>query len=80
MMKLGTIITYLGNIQKHINHVTKPLSSADITTFLPAIRTFVISRNKDIDCILMHSFYCFELFRVFKGCFDKHGCNFDDIS
>ena len=33
MMKLGTVIPHLKKIQKFINHVTHPLSSADITIF-----------------------------------------------
>ena len=42
---------------------------------------FVSSKNTDIDCILVHnfSFFFLKLFRVFKGCFNKSGCNFDDV-
>ena len=32
-MKLGTVIPYLKEIQKYMNHVTHPLSSADISNF-----------------------------------------------
>ena len=47
MMKLGTVIPYLKNIQKnkYINLVTNPLSSADIRFFSPEIS------------ILIHNFY-----------------------
>ena len=43
MMKLGTLMPYLMKIQKiykYINHVTHPLSSADITIFSPEISKF----------------------------------------
>ena len=40
MMKLGTVIAYLKEIQKYINHVKHPLSSADISNLLPEIRKF----------------------------------------
>ena len=32
-IKLGTVIPYLNKIQKYMNHVTQPLSSADISIF-----------------------------------------------
>ena len=41
---------------------------------------FVISRNTDIDCILVHNFYFFSFSRVFKNFFSKPGNNFDDDS
>ena len=37
IMKLGTVITYL---KKNINHVTHPLSSADISIFSPEFSKF----------------------------------------
>ena len=40
MMKLCTVIPYLKKIQKHINHVTQPVISADISIFLPKIIKF----------------------------------------
>ena len=40
MIKLGTVIPYLKKIQKYINHVTHPLSSADISIFSPEITRF----------------------------------------
>ena len=39
---------------------------------------FVISRNTDIDCILVHNSFSFSW--VFKDFFNKPGYNFDDIS
>ena len=39
-MKLGTVIPYLKKIQKYMNHVTHPLSSADVSTFSPEISIF----------------------------------------
>ena len=35
MMKLDTVISYLKKIQKYMNHVAHPLSSADISIFAP---------------------------------------------
>ena len=35
MMKLGTAISYLKKLQKYMNHVTHPFSSADISMFSP---------------------------------------------
>ena len=40
MIKLCTVIPYLKKIQKHINHVTQPVISADISIFLPKIIKF----------------------------------------
>ena len=42
--------------KKYINHVTHPLSSADISIFHRKSANFVISRNTDIGCILIHNF------------------------
>ena len=59
IMKLGTLITYLKKIQKCINHMIHPLSSADINIFYQNSATFVIIRNTDKDCILMLNFHFF---------------------
>ena len=58
--------------KKYINHVTHPLDSADISNFSPAISIFcyismVISRNTDIDCILIHNSQFFSLFLSLWG-------------
>ena len=42
MMKLTTVIPSLNKIQKHINHVTHPLSPAEISNFSPEISNFFI--------------------------------------
>ena len=56
MMKLSTVTPYLTKIQNIYKHVTHLLSFADISTFSPKItRTFVISRNTDIDCISIYN-------------------------
>ena len=39
-MKLGTVMPYLKEIQRFINHVTHPFSSADINIFPPEISKF----------------------------------------
>ena len=56
MMKLGTNILYLKKIQTNMNHVTHILSYADISIFYRKPANFVISRNTDIDCILIYNF------------------------
>ena len=55
MMKLGTVIPYLKKIQKYIKHVTHPLSSAN-SIFHRKSATFVISKNTNIDRILVNNF------------------------
>ena len=49
MMKLGTVIRYQ-------NHVTRFLSSAEISIFYRKWAAFVISRNTVIHCIFIHNF------------------------
>ena len=61
--------------------MTHPMSSADIIILYQKSTTFVILRNTDKDCILMHNFYFFSFFfESLKGCSDKNGCNFDDVN
>ena len=45
IMKLGTIIPYLKKIQKNMNHLTHPLTSADISIFSPEISKFCYIRK-----------------------------------
>ena len=40
MMKLGTVLLFLKKIEKQMNHVTHPLSFADISIFSPGISKF----------------------------------------
>ena len=42
--------------KKFYNHVRHPLRSADISIFPQKSSTFVISRNTDTGCILIHNF------------------------
>ena len=62
MMKLAVIpypklyMLYLTLHKKYINYVMKPLSSADISIFLPEHSNFCYIRNTDIDQILIHNF------------------------
>ena len=42
MVKLGTVIPYLKKIKKYINHMTHPLSSADISFFYRKSANFVL--------------------------------------
>ena len=62
-----------------MNHVTHPLISAGISVFHHKSASFAISRNANIDCVLIRNFNSFNLFRVLKDCFNKHGYNFDDV-
>ena len=59
IMKLGTVIPYPKKTQKYMNHVTHPLSFADISIFSPGIGKFCYINKCDIDCILIHNFYLF---------------------
>ena len=59
MMKLDTVTPYLKKIKKNMNHVTYPLSCADISIFSWKSANFVLSRNTDTDCILIHNFQFF---------------------
>ena len=60
MMKLGTVIVYLKKIQKYMNHVSHPLSSADVSFFChQKSANFAMSRNINKDCILIHKFLFF---------------------
>ena len=56
---LGTVIPYLKKTQKYVNHLTHRLGSADISIFYQKSANFSISRNADIDCILIHNFQFF---------------------
>ena len=40
MMKLGTVIPYLNKILKDMNHITNPLSSADVSIFSLGVSKF----------------------------------------
>ena len=58
---------------KSVTHILSNLTH--ISIFSPEILTFVISRNTDIDCILIHNFYFFLVFLSFN----KHGSSFVDV-
>ena len=80
MMKLGTVIPYLKKIQKHINHVIHPLNPANISIFH---RKSAIALYQEIWIWIAFKYKIsnsFNFFRAFKGCFNKHGCNFDHVS
>ena len=48
-MNLGIFIPYLKNIYESMNHMTCPLSSADVSIFHRKSEVFAMSRNTDID-------------------------------
>ena len=56
MVILGTVIIYLKKIKIYINHVTPALGFADISIFSSEISNCVISRNTDMDSILIDNF------------------------
>ena len=62
MMKLSTIIPYPKNIQKIYESRNTLLSSTDISIFFTRNQqillsaNFAMSRNTDIDCVLIHNF------------------------
>ena len=45
MMKLGTVVHYVKKIQKYINHMTYPITSADISIFSREISNFCYVKN-----------------------------------
>ena len=62
--------------KKYIKYETHPLLTSEPFHQKPVV-TFVISRNTNIDCILIHifNFQSFNLFLVFKVSFNNQGCN-----
>ena len=58
-------LTYRGP-KKHKDRVTHHLSSADISIFHRKSLIFVIARNTDKDCILIHNFYFLTFFESLK--------------
>ena len=56
VMNFGAVIPYLKKIQKFMNHATNRFISVGISIFLTEISNVAISRNIDIDCILIHNF------------------------
>ena len=56
MMKLGTVLPYLKKIQKLKKSCDTLHEFCWYQHFLPQVCNFIIWRNTDIDCILIHSF------------------------
>ena len=57
LMKLGTVLKNQGQgSKKYMNHMTQFLSSVDISIFHRKSAKFFMSRNTDIDCILLYNF------------------------
>ena len=64
-----------------MNHMTYPLSSADISIFSSQISKFCYVRKYKYTLHFEHIISnSFDFFWVFKELFDKQGCNFDDVS
>ena len=65
--------------KKYVNHVTHPLSSADISIFSPEISKFCYI--KKYRCRLGFDSNSFDFSWVLNNFFfATHGCNFDDVS
>ena len=56
MMKIGTALPYLKKNKKYMNHLKRPLKSADISAFYRKLPNFPISRNKVTYFILTYNF------------------------
>ena len=67
-MNLGSRILLREDQKIYINHVTHSMNSADISIFSPQIGYFCYIKKYS------------HFFGVFKSCFNKHGCDFDDDS
>ena len=78
MMKLGLVIHYLKKIQNIYEPHDTPFNSTDISIFSPEISEFCYI--KKYSRYTLNFGTLFYLFWVFKGCFNKHGYNFDDVS
>ena len=52
MMKLGTVIPYFKKVKKYVNPVIHPLSSTEISIFMP--------NNIDLANTLIHNFQFFQ--------------------
>ena len=80
VMKLGTVIPYLKKIWKIYESRGTPWVLVTSAFIHRKSANFVISRNIDIDCILVHSFYFVNFSWVLKDFFDKPGFSFEDVS
>ena len=77
MMELGSVIPYLTKIQKYINDLTHPLSSADIIIFSREIREFCYNKKKQAQIAF---WYIISKFLNFLKRFCNKLCyNFDDV-
>ena len=79
-MDLFRAVHYLYNLS-HISYNDETRHSYTLPQhfFYRKSTTFVMSRNTDIAFLYKNS-HSFYFFLVFKGCFNKHGCDFDDVS
>ena len=68
MMKLGTVTLYVKRSKNCMNHVTHPLSSADISFFSPEISNFYYVKNTNIDSFwyIISIFFSFTFFESLK--------------
>ena len=66
--------------KKYMNHVTHPLSSADISIFSPEISKFCYIKKCRYRLHFGPQFNFFNFCWVFKDFLNKTGYNFDDVS
>ena len=71
ILTLGSLISYLKKIQKRYKSHDTLLEFCRHQHFYQKSATFVLLRNIDKDCNFVW---------VFKGCSNKKGCNFDNVS
>ena len=68
MMKLDTVITYQNKFKKYLNHVTHPLSSADISIVSPEINKFCYIKKYryrlNFDTLFLTLFTFFESLKI----------------
>ena len=79
MLKLSTFISYVYILRLYLLHLYLLMLTSAF--FQQNLAAFVISKNT----YTVFAFQCkvsnfLNFLWVLKGCFDKHGCNFDDVS
>ena len=81
MMKLSTVIPYIKKIQKTYESRDTPLEFSWHQHFLTGNQLPLLYQGIQIKIAFWYIiFNSFNFFRVFKGCFNKHGCNFVEVS
>ena len=82
MMKLGTVIPYLKNIQKIYKSCETPLKSCWHLHFFTGNWHFLLYQEIQMSIAFWYIFdkLLIHFVWVFKGCYNNHSFNFDDVS